>query len=1022
MHRNNCFSLPALLSTLLLSLLLVTLTSCQSDDSPTFEELTDEERRSPEHALAGIELRDGLEATLFASEGRVVNPTNMDIDDRGRVWITEGVNYRPDLNPGNPVNEEGDRIVILEDTDGDGTADSEKVFYQGREVDSALGIMVLGNRVFISRSPYVYIFSDTTGNDEADTMEVLFSGIGGEQHDHGVHAFVFGPDGRLYFNSGDAGTQIHDADGNIIVDMAGNEVRTDGQPYRKGMVFRTNPDGSEFEVLGHNFRNNYEVAIDSYGTLWQSDNDDDGNRSVRINFVMEYGNYGYTDEVTGAGWRSPRIHMEEEIHRRHWYQNDPGVVPNLLDTGAGSPTGILIYEGNLLPEIFHNQMIHSDAGPNVVRAYPVEPEGAGYRASVEEMMKGVDNQWFRPSDVTVAPDGSVFVADWYDPGVGGHQVRALEDGRIYRIAPENTPYRVPAVDYSTPESSVEALKSPNHATRAKAWLRLNEWGEEAEEALLALWNSGEPDRLRARALWLLSGLEGSGAEYLSQALSDPNPDLRITGLRAARLLDLDLIPILEELVDDPSPQVRREAAIALRHHDSSRAAGLWAELAQQYDGEDRWYLEALGIGADRQWDRYFEQWLALRDGEWNDSAGRDIVWRARADAAVPMLATIIKDSSIPDEEKPRYFRAFDFHSPERIESTIFSLLEEEGQGNQQIHYYALQLLDISHIDANPELARVLDNVLAHYSGTHEFLRLVSHFELEDRNEELVELVLSDPESELNIQAARYMLQNNGAGRLEELIRSGEEDASVRVLQIIGSVGSNSGLALLQSVVTDSSYPFEIRRQSVEAFGTDSWSAENRLLEMAREGQIPPELEAAAANVLMGSFRASVREEAAGYLQVEAEPESASGIRPVTELVELRGDSERGRVVYEQLCQMCHVVGESGIQFGPELTEIGDKLPREGLYNAILEPNSGINFGYEGYILTLSDETRVTGMIDSETDSELIFRLPGGFTQTYPVSDIESREQLQHSLMPALQGSMTEEQLVDLVEYLATLTP
>jgi hypothetical protein len=104
-------------------------------------------------------------------------------------------------------------------------------------------------------------------------------------------------------------------------------------------------------VLGHNFRNNYEAAIDSYGTIWQSDNDDDGNMGTRINYVMEFGNYGYTNEMTGAGWQARRTGMELEIPKRHWHQNDPGSIPNLLFTGAGSPAGMIVYEGSLLPEV-----------------------------------------------------------------------------------------------------------------------------------------------------------------------------------------------------------------------------------------------------------------------------------------------------------------------------------------------------------------------------------------------------------------------------------------------------------------------------------------------------------------------------------------------------------------------------------------------------------------------------------------------------------------------------------------------
>ena len=185
--------------------------------------------------------------------------------------------------------------------------------------------------------------------------------------------------------------------------------------------------------------NNFEVAVDSFGTIWQSDNDDDGNRGVRINFVMEFGNYGYTDELTGAGWRTKRTNQEKDVPSMHWYQNDPGVIPNLLQTGQGSPTGIAIYEGDLLPRVFQGQMMHCDAGPRIVRAYPVEKNGAGYTGKTVSMLESKD-PWYRPSDVCTAPDGSVFVADWHDSHVGGHHMADHKPGqmtgRIYRLTPK----------------------------------------------------------------------------------------------------------------------------------------------------------------------------------------------------------------------------------------------------------------------------------------------------------------------------------------------------------------------------------------------------------------------------------------------------------------------------------------------------------------------------------------------------------------------------------------------------------
>src|SRR5439155_4132544 len=217
-------------------------------------------------------------------------------------------------------------------------------FYQDPSVNSALGICVLGSRVIISSAPNIFILTDTDGDGVADKRELLFTGISGVDNDHGPHAFVFGPDGKLYFNFGNASHQIRRppaslreiplhgvlpkaeiAKGELLRDLDGNEVTANGKPYREGMVFRCNLDGSEFEVLGHNFRNNYEVCVDSFGTLWQSDNDDDGNRGVRINYVMEHGNFGYRDEMTGDFWTKPRTNIEKDIPNRHWHQNDPGV-------------------------------------------------------------------------------------------------------------------------------------------------------------------------------------------------------------------------------------------------------------------------------------------------------------------------------------------------------------------------------------------------------------------------------------------------------------------------------------------------------------------------------------------------------------------------------------------------------------------------------------------------------------------------------------------------------------------------
>ena len=152
---------------------------------------------------------DDLEATLWAEAPMLYNPTNMDIDAQGRVWLTEAVNYRNFNNkPDQKLTfNEGDRVMILEDTDGDGKADKSKVFVQDKDLVAPLGIGVIGNKVVVSCAPNIIIYTDENGDDKPDKKEIFLTGFGGLDHDHSLHSLTAGPDGRWHFNTGNAGPQ-----------------------------------------------------------------------------------------------------------------------------------------------------------------------------------------------------------------------------------------------------------------------------------------------------------------------------------------------------------------------------------------------------------------------------------------------------------------------------------------------------------------------------------------------------------------------------------------------------------------------------------------------------------------------------------------------------------------------------------------------------------------------------------------------------------------------------------------------
>ena len=983
---------------------------------------------------------EGLSASLFAQEPMIQNPTNIDIDHRGRVWAVEAVNYRSSFQKWGILRPEGDRVVILEDANGDGTAEKETTFWQTPDLKAPLGICVLpqekGTHVIIAAAPNVWLVSDTDGDDKADKQTLLFKVKGNYDHDHQVHAFVFGPDGKFYFNFGNESRELQDAEGKVITDLSGNRVTMDGKPYRQGMVFRCDIDlatgkASHVETLGHNFRNNYEVCVDSFGTLWQSDNDDDGNKGVRINYVMEFGNYGYTDEMTGAGWRTKRVTLEPEIPRQHWYQNDPGVVPNLLQTGAGSPTGILINEGTALGAQFTNQLIHCDAGPRTVRAYPVENDGAGYKASMVDVLTSTD-QWYRPADVAIAPDGSLFVADWYDPGVGGHNMgdhfKGKIMGRVYRVA-SAAAVAVPKLDLSTAEGAAAAMKSPNHATRYAAFAALVKQGANAAPALWQLAKS-EDARLRARAFGVLAqpGIaKGGPTEALHAALTDADANVRIAAIRLCRTLEktgqVDTTPLDEnrelvgKLLKDPSPQVRRQIAISL--HAAKDIAQLWAALAMQHDGKDRWYLEALGIGAVGNEDVCFDAWLTAVGDKWNTPAGRDIVWRMRSAKSAAMLAKVLEDKSLPDAEKPRFLRAFDFlpEGPEKTKSLV--QLATGTDQNALISGEAMRRLAKVDLGTNPEVKNTVTTMLASARGTPRFVELVRDFKLKDQGEGLLELALKAPASAEAIEASKILLSPEYSTAIERSIKSAD---AIRLVEALGNTADKRAVPIISPIIGDPARDAGIRRQAVKSLA-QSQAGVQALIGLARQNKLPDDLKLTATSALAAVQLPQFKNDIAQFFPL---PNAAGGeaLPPIPVLAKRQGDAARGKAIYakaESTCIICHTAQGVGVEVGPGLSEVGSKLAKEALYESIIAPNAGISMGFETTQLALKNGDAAVGIVRSETEDELVLAMPGGIQNSYRKSEVGKRDKLRTSLMPeGLQMMMSTQDLVDLVEYLASL--
>lgn len=986
---------------------------------------------------AQFEVHPDLEMTLLAEEPMLVNPTNIDVDHLGRVWVCEVLNYRHFRNTDAAPRKEGDRILVLEDSNGDGTVDKQTVFYQGIDIDSAHGVCVLGDRVIVSAGDKVQVLIDSDGDLKADQQEVLFSGIGGVQHDHGIHAFIFGPDGKLYFNFGNEGKQIRDKEGKPIIDMAGNEVASHRKPYHQGMVFRCNIDGSEFETLGWNFRNNWELAVDSFGQIWQSDNDDDGNRSTRINFVLPYGNYGYTDQATGAGWRTPRSNLETKTERRHWHQNDPGVVPNLLATGAGSPAGICMYEGDALPSVFHNQMIHCDPGPGVVRSYPVTKQGAGFTAKVVNIVKSKEgNANFRPSDVCVAANGSLIVADWHDPGVGGHRMQDTAKGKLYRISArtagksKETTGGMGSPNLGSPNLGSPNLSSPNQSVRFLEWQRLKESPEASLKELETLFASGN-SRVRARALWAAGKLEIDRAKkikWIGKALKDADPDVRIAAVNLSFQIRSELDEgYLEMLpVEDPAPEVRRAILSGLRAAWPKSSAKAWARLAEQYDGSDPWYLEAVGIAADGHWDECFDAWLNDFPERAFEPAGQDIVWRSRSSRTADLLKQFIVSPYTNADSVARLFRAFDFLEGSKAKSKelIFTSLAFDDHGFENEKKFKVLSEAVSRLDARKftsEQKAGLNELIEQTRGTSTFIELVDKFAATKFYGELMAVAASQDDRQMAADAMRVLVAKDG-GKVAEKFINADESTRVALADALVNSGARPADWLLGGIGKRTDLRAEVRQYALRRLGESKAGAGDMVWWIGQKESLDSVATSAISQALHQSKWPDMRAKAQELFPM-AMSKDKRPIPVIAELVAREGDVARGRAVFAGAgtCAKCHVVAGQGIEVGPDLSEIGDKLAPAAMYESILYPSAGISHNYENWLVLTDEGQTFNGVLLGESADEVRIKDDKGIVHSIASDSVEEKKKLELSLMPAdLHEHMTEQELIDLVRYLATL--
>jgi putative membrane-bound dehydrogenase-like protein len=650
---------------------------------PTASQLTGQ-IDATEVPLELFTLPEGLEVTIWAKTPLLRNPTNIDFDAKGRLWVAEGVNYRSKGNR----QPEGDRIVILEDTKGSGSADHSSVFVQEPDLASPLGIAVFENRIVVSQPPNMLVYTDVDHDGKfdptVDKREVLLTGFGGRQHDHSLHSVTAGPDGLWYWNQGNTGAEFTDKSGKTfrmgslyqMQNLAGLKS-DDGHVWIGGFAARMNPDGSNVRIIGHNFRNSYEQSVTSFGDVFQSDNDDPP--ACRVTAMMEGGNAGFASADGKRAWSADR-RPNQGVPTAEWRQEDPGTMPAGDIYGGGAPTGVAFYENGALGKTWEGLLLACESGKNVVFGYHPTPDGAGWKLerhdfitsnaarewAGSDFLAGAGNatlkNWFRPSDICVGPDGAIYVADWFDAKVGGHGTRDdLTTGAIYRIAPKGFKSQVPKFDLNTTAGQITALKSPAVNIRHSGFTRLKAQGEKAIPAVAELLKDPNP-YIAARAIWLLAQMGESGEQKVRALLDSKDDNTRLVAYRSLHRSLKDSFALTARFADDPSPALRREAALHLRDEPAARSVPLLEKIAAKFDGKDRAYLEAVGLGSEGKESAVYAQiakTFAKNPEDWNTPA-EWLAWRLHPAEATAAITARAQSQKIAPEQRNLMLTALAF--------------------------------------------------------------------------------------------------------------------------------------------------------------------------------------------------------------------------------------------------------------------------------------------------------------------------------------------------------------------------
>jgi putative membrane-bound dehydrogenase-like protein len=957
---------------------------------------------TPAEAMPRFKIPAGYRLQLFASEPAIRQPVSMNFDARGRMWVIQYLQYPnpagltavkvdqylrtkydrvPEPPPRGPRGE--DRITILEDTDGDGQADAAKDFVDG--LNLATGLAIGHGGVFVVQAPYLLFYADRNDDDVPDgDPEVLLTGFGLEDAHALANSLQWGPDGWLY------GAQGSTVTANIR-----------GITFQQG-IWRYHPRTKEFELFA-----------EGGGNTWGADFDRHGNIIAGTN----WGERAMLHQVQGAYYvKGFAKHGELQNPHAYGYFDH---VPYIGFKGGHVTCGGVVYQGGSFPKQLEDQYIAANVLSNAIYWHKIERQGSSFVNSFGGDLVTTDDQSFRPVDCTVGPDGSLFIADWYDKRA--NHVDPKDDwdrsnGRIYKLVADGTKPVAGLNLRKLPSTElVDLLTHRNEWFSREARLILAERQDASVLPGLVTGARQSSDARRAiESLWALYQCGGFDEALALQLLGHPAEDVRTWAVRLLgdkRHISTNVAERFLILAQtESSPVVRSQLACTAKRLPGDEALPLIAALlARDEDTNDPhislllWWAVEDKAGSDRA---SVLDLFATREG-WKHPLTREFI--------LPRLARRYAATATP-EDFAACARLLAAAPGEAEFDALLAGIERGLQGHK--------------LDGVPEALRAAVSGM-HIERESRPVRLRCAIRLGSR--EAIARALTLIADHAVTQADRISLievvgQAGDPSTVEPLVDllNEQEPAAIQAAALAALErysDSSVGESVLLMLPTTKG---EVRTRALSLLCARASSAV-LLLEAVDRGEIKPDQVPAAQLRQIALFKEPHIEELLtkhwGKVTDETPAEKRARIHGISVSMNLTtGDAVRGKPLFAKHCGICHTLFGEGNKVGPELTG-ADRKNREFLLTSIVDPSAVIRKEFFNYVVATKNGRVLTGLIAESTPSTITILDAKNQRTTISQEEVETIEAANQSLMPEkILDELDADQVRDLMRYLQSDVP